>query len=148
MSAFMCSCCHIMQVVNLLADFDQWCGCVGEDTEDKRTRLGRRLQQMNKNSIRARYGETPDVQLFRYFTPYVRRNNMSRIAQAKLLYSLRYQCSEGRVPETKLYKDVSRACDLIDNWFIRGETQRTPQGGVVRLSLRDLPEWSNAEWSI
>lgn len=148
MSAFMCSNAHIMQVVALLGDFDQWVGFRGPDSYDKRTRLGRKLVAMNKAAIWQRYGESVETQPFKWCQSYVVRNNMGRVAQAKLLHCLLYQCAEGDVPKWALYKRLEMARCIIDHWFMRDETTTDQYGVRVPLLLSDHPEWAEAQWSI
>lgn len=69
--------------------------------------VGRKLLEMNAEALRQRYDDDNDTSY--KHTPV----EISLMQMCKTLHCFRYQCSEGDVPETQLYKDVM----TIEEWF-------------------------------
>ena len=79
------------------------------------TKLGQALWSMNVKAVDQRYEEKNPVNLYRYQVVPAHRMQVYKSLQGYL-----YQCAEGNVPESPLYKDVERmlhhiASDIISN---------------------------------
>ena len=73
--------------------------------------LGRDLYAMNQKAVYYRYDETEDVPEFRYQLREYNRGEM-----LKAMHGLRYQCSEGDVPETwPLYKQLTESIHALEH---------------------------------
>jgi hypothetical protein len=87
--------------------------------------LGRDLYALNQRAVEARYGEEDPFPEFR-ITPC----KPSKIQQLKSLHCLRYQCSEGDIPETSLlYARIEKRIHELESEIIH-----------------DLPEYDAAIW--
>lgn len=90
--------------------------------------LGRKLFAMNQRAVQARYGVRKDgydaVPEYRYVSVIP-----DRYAALKALCSLKYQCSEGDVPEEPLYKELSEAVSEL----------------ALKIAM-SAPEYERAAW--
>jgi len=83
------------------------------------------LFEMNCEALRQRYGDT-EFPLFNYQLAHA----PSLIEAYKSLQCFLYQCSEGNVPETKLFKFMEEFSH-----------------GLAKDIISNLPEYEEAEWS-
>lgn len=84
------------------------------------TDIGRQLYRLNYDAIHARYPDTVDhpenvpgvpVEVDGYrWSP---RTHYTKCAMYKALRCLKYQCSEGDVPEEPLYEKLVQAIDVL-----------------------------------
>ncbi len=65
--------------------------------------LGQKLWNMNCKAVDQRYDESNPVELYRH-----RYELCDKMQAYKSMRCLLYQCAEGNVPETALYKDLER----------------------------------------
>lgn len=79
---------------------------------------------MNKKAVDVRYSENNIISKLRYRTV-----SSSDIQVLKSMECLRYQASEGDVPETRCFKFLSELIDVLRNWIIS-----------------NLPEYEEAKW--
>lgn len=87
--------------------------------------LGRRLHAMNAHAVEARYREPCDA-----ITDYqYRSKNYSKCEMLKAMNCLRYQCTEGNIPETALYDELCRAIEKLNAAIVDS-----------------LPEYESAPW--
>ena len=101
--------------------------------QDQLELLGRQLFDMNSTAVEARYGEsddgfsdTPDYS----WTPLrLYEGKAALCAMFKAVQCLRYQCSEGDVPNYPLYKRLN---DLLET--------------LSYEIICRLPEYNKAEW--
>jgi hypothetical protein len=108
--------------------------CPETDPDAMRTWLGRRLYVMNRRAIRERYGETVSLEPYTFTAP----EGATPEACAKALHCLRYQCTEGNVPGSKLYKQMERLLDDLDAKLLARHPGYT--------SLLETPEAEAAPW--
>jgi len=87
--------------------------------------IGLALLAMNVRAVNERYRETNPVPAYRY----VCRGPVTDIQALKSLQCLRYQCSEGSVPESKLYTLIN---DIISD--------------LAQHIVSFLPQYEAAEW--
>lgn len=87
--------------------------------------LGEKLFEMNVNAVNQRYGDNEKPNPFKFKEPF----NSPLVWSLKAMQSLRYQCSEGNVPELPLYHLLDSAC-----------------GSLAEKICRQLPEYENADW--
>lgn len=88
-------------------------------------KLGQNLWTMNVKAVDQRYRENNPVSLYRYeYRP------ADNIQVFKSLRGYLYQCTEGDVPESPLYKDLDRLADTI-----------------AREIVINLPAYERAEWA-
>jgi hypothetical protein len=88
-------------------------------------KLGQVLWVMNIGAVNQRYKEKNPISL--YYYEYYPTNI---IQTYKSLQCYLYQCAEGNVLKTSLYKDLDKlSCDIADK------------------IISDLPEYKNAEWA-
>jgi len=89
-----------------------------------------RLIQLNQAALKQRYGEdTTDGDIAKSYQ--FRINYFVSIYQGlKSLRCFLYQCSEGNIPETKIFKTLDRISDMVA-WDI----------------VDNIKEYDNAEWS-
>lgn len=93
-------------------------------------RLAIDLYQMNRDAVKQRYDEPED-------SDYIKipdclnwdGEKLNKYQCLKSMRCLRYQCSEGNVPETKLYKMLDKLIEVWTNYIID-----------------DIPEYNKAEW--
>ena len=85
------------------------------------------MEAMNDQALNERYGDEPGTNVSTY------PNNVSKPANMPALYkSLQcylYQCCEGKVPETELYKTLENICNTF-----------------AKAIIQDLPEYETAVW--
>ena len=89
--------------------------------------LGSDLWRMNQDAIMARYGDDDGARLEYDYTPTA--PNIYR--RLKAMHCLKYQCSEGRVPETADYKLLSEVIDSLESEIITS-----------------IPEYKSEPWDI
>ncbi len=87
--------------------------------------IGQRLWKMNVQAVERRYEERNPVRLYKF-----QLRPCSQVQAIKSLACLLYQCSEGNVPETPLYKEFEGFQNHLAGDFVRS-----------------LPEWDQAEWA-
>jgi hypothetical protein len=93
-------------------------------------KLGMAMFQLNISGVEARYGKGEAV-TFRRMDYHFRQTLPVSLAQVlKSLQCWLYQCCEGRVPETKLYKLFDRDIRMY----------------LMSKIISDLPEYQRAEW--
>ncbi len=82
----------------------------GDSTLSQGTILGRKLYAMNHRALRQRYGESGSTRHEKRDTAgYVYSDpRVAPVVCLKAMHCLSYQCSEGNVPDSKLYKDLER----------------------------------------
>ncbi len=88
--------------------------------------LGNRLLAMNARAVASRYRDAHEVFVdkFRYLPLFP-----SKMVQLKAIDCLIYQCTEGKVPEEQLYKELESA-----------------QHALMRDIVTHLPEYDAAPW--
>lgn len=99
-------------------------GLVLEELEDL-DRLVNSLNRLNREAVNDRYKEQEAVQLFKYNASFAKD-----IQVLKSLQCLHYQCSEGDVVKTLLYKFLEELEQIIKSKIID-----------------ELPEYKAASWS-
>ena len=99
-------------------------------TEADFDKLAIQLFKMNQDAIRQRYNE-PENSDYSAIPEYVDWNTgtINKYQCLKSMQCLRYQCPEGDVPKTKLFKFLE---DLISAW--------------MDYIISGLPEYDNASW--
>jgi len=108
------------------------------------TDLGRRLFEMNREAVRQRYGDADDVPVFT-FDPHRRPTT----AQMKgSVQCLGYQCSEGNVPATDVFKaleaaeaEIVRQINVDGEWGVMSDADIPVSPDAALLSAAD-PELS------
>ena len=90
-------------------------------------KLARDMRALNESAVMDRYGEKDTVPAFKY----VQSNPTSPIQTLKSLRCWLYQCREGDVPESKLYK------------FFTEDFEKY----LLERIVSDLPEYEKAEWA-
>lgn len=135
MSAFIVSDATMNFVVNTIQDFDGLrSSCFapflihGEVDCDK---LGNKLFQLNNDAVSQRYDDHDDnvVDLFHHRSILPASGRAEKCQRLKAVQCLVYQCSEGDVPETPLFK----ALDSLSDWL---------QYDIIS----SLPEYRVAKW--
>jgi hypothetical protein len=86
--------------------------------------LGAELFKLNASAVAQRYNEPEEETEFKF-----EWQDCNKFQALKSLQCLIYQCSEGNVPETKLYK-ILRECE----------------SAMKNLIIDDLPEYEAAKW--
>jgi len=87
-------------------------------------KLGQKLLVMNNKAVDARYNENNPIELYNYsHTP------ASKIQVYKSMQCFLYQCTEGDIPKSKLYKELE---ELI--------------GDLAADIVYNLPEYGKAQW--
>jgi hypothetical protein len=97
--------------------------------QDVGTHLGIKLYRLNAEAVRQRYDQSEPVPLFRSTQVEAPRTRKEWIACFKALQCLSYQCSEGDVPDTPLYRELE-----------------TVRYGLAARIIADLPEYQAAKW--
>lgn len=90
--------------------------------------IGQALHKMNCEAVKARYGSYKDMISEEYKSE--PDFNASMVQIYKDIQCLSYQCAEGDIPESKLYK-----------WL------ETLENTVAYNIIQELPEYENASWS-
>jgi hypothetical protein len=93
------------------------------------TAIGRKLFALNRRALRERYGaKASGIVLPRYtFTPPAGKISLAQ--SYKCAACLQYQCAEGNVPESRLYRELDRAL-----------------GHIAAAIVEASPEYDRAEW--
>ncbi len=149
MSAFIVTKTHIDHVVAAIMEIAVAIGSVTEE-EDKhggfRDRLGQWLTNMNAKAVDCRYNEKNAVPLYRntYMGPYNTRAEL--VKRYKAIQCLAYQCAEGNVPETPLYKQLIAAENTVASMIIPGhpDLQYFDASDIIGR----MPEYKAAPWGI
>ena len=109
---------------------DTWNGQIfmGIDTQtdEGKSQIGKLLWNANHRAVNQRYGENNRAGPYR-FTYRVKNN--SPVQLCKAVCCLRYQMSEGNVPDSKIYKELSKQIEI-------------QQSAIVSA----LPEYAAADW--
>ena len=87
-------------------------------------RLGTALFEMNDEALFARYNFEPINEAFEY-----KPTKVSLCSSLKAMECLRYQCSEGSIPQSELYQGLGKAI-----------------GDLASVIVNELPEYKKAEW--
>ena len=139
MSAFIVEDKIINRIVNILVyetrrgDFShtlqEGLSKLGYDLTDHASaeKLAKDMFELNVNAVNQRYGEKEQTPKFTY----IPGNFTSTIQAFKSLHCWIYQCTEGDVPNSNLYKFFA---EIFDNY-------------LARKIVFDLPEYDAAEWS-
>ena len=95
------------------------CG-IEVDSEDNAAKLGADMLRLNCQAVDARYGEGEsksfrDDLTYRFAHPY---GPVTAVQAYKSLTCWLYQCSEGDVPETELYKSMERVSDALAHHIV------------------------------
>ena len=98
---------------------------VGLYQSESETLIGRAFLELNQEAVRQRYGAIDAIP--RYEFP--RGVSCSLIQSFKSAQCLRYQCSEGNVPETELYKQLEALIAVM-----------------AESIVQELPEYDQANW--
>jgi len=102
----------------------------GYNTAEDFDRLAIELYQLNREAVKQRYDEPEESDYIAIPERFNWDNGkLDKYQALKSMQCLRYQCNEGNVPETKLYKMLET---LIQNWMY--------------YILNQIPEYNNAEW--
>ncbi len=96
-------------------------------------KLALELYQMNREAVKQRYNEPknsdyikiPDCEKIDWTS----NGKLDKYQALKSMQCLRYQCSEGNVPKTKLYKFLNQ---IIEYW--------------MDYIINEIPEYKNAGW--
>jgi Asp-tRNA(Asn)/Glu-tRNA(Gln) amidotransferase B subunit len=121
MSAFIVSNKTINRVLGLYA----WVDTTGQfDAQAK----GAELMRMNAEAVNFRYSESYDPPAYS-FRPDNLMSLNAKVQAVKSARCLRYQCCEGDVPESQLYKELSDIVEEAQSMIVAG-----------------LPEYESAEW--
>lgn len=96
--------------------------CVSAFSENKASEdcdeIGRNLFKMNNDAVESRYQDRhPDT----FYDPEKYRYRVmfpDKLNQVKALHCLRYQCSEGDVPECDLYKELESKIREIESRIV------------------------------
>jgi hypothetical protein len=86
--------------------------------------LGQRLWKLNVDAVNCRYEENNPVELYQW-SP----EHCGLIQTLKSLQCLIYQCAEGNIPDTNLYKDLERL-----------------EKSIMSKIIDALPEYNAAQW--
>lgn len=149
MSAFLVTKKHIDYVVAAIMEIGVATGSVTEE-EDKhggfRDRLGQWLVDMNIRAVDYRYSEKNAVPLYRntYIGP--SKTMAELVLRYKAIECLAYQCAEGDIPETPLYKQLIAAENTVASMIIPGhpDLQYFDASDIIGR----MPEYKAAPWHI
>jgi hypothetical protein len=95
--------------------------------KDAGTKIGRKLFLMNRRALSARYGCGEHLRLREFvFEEWADANP---VEQFKAMCCLLYQCSEGKVSDSRLYDELNHAA-----------------GKLAQAIVQDLPEYDKASW--
>ena len=102
----------------------------GYITAEDFDRLAMELFRMNREAVKQRY-EEPDDSDYIKIPKSVNwdEGKLDQYQTLKSMHCLRYQCTEGDVPETKLYKFLD---EIIDQW--------------ADFIIEQIPEYQEARW--
>ena len=99
------------------------------DTKEQQTRLAVRMFVLNKMGVESRYGRGQAKEFRPLDFKYRATMPPTAIQAHKALSCFLYQCSEGNVPETKLFKALEHVKAAIANSIVS-----------------NLPAYENAKW--
>lgn len=149
MSAFLVTRTHIDHVVAAIMEIAVESGYVTEQ-EDKegrfRDKLGQWLVDMNIRAVDYRYSEKNAVPLYRntYIGPH---ETVAELVQRyKAIRCLAYQCAEGDVPETPLYRQLEAAGNTVARMILGSRSNGDPDADAE--AIRRMPEYEDAPWGI
>ena len=91
---------------------------------DSLSKLGTALFEMNDEALSVRYDAEPICETFEY-----RPASVNLCSSLKAMECLSYQCSEGKVPETDLFRGLEKVI-----------------GDLASVIVHELPEYKKAEW--
>ena len=86
--------------------------------------VGQKLFEMNAKAVAQRYKEELQSVWFEESDKPV-----SKMSAVKALHCLRYQCSDGDIPQTALFQKLSRAIEILSEDIVC-----------------NLPEWNKEPW--
>lgn len=92
--------------------------------------LADRLFEMNQKALLQRYDDKPDSDYVKIPKFEINDKPVSDLQLLKSLQCLSYQCCEGNVPKTKLYKWVETIIESLKSYIIS-----------------KMPEYDKAKWS-
>ena len=114
--------------------------------DSRATEFGAQLIAMNANALGQRYdlpqSEIDDYALFAKEYVFEERKD-SEVQLLKSLDCFLYQCSEGDVPETDLYKELDKLSTTVTEALSKGR-QRIQFGKYYP----HVPGWDEAVWDI
>lgn len=115
-----------------------------EEDETNENELGKKLIQLNVKALCSRYKDDSNKELMKHYDQVIKKYSYNYIMpNCKAQYSenkyqmiksvdcFLYQCSEGNIPKTKLYKKVQKKLDNFKNWM-----------------LDIQPEYEKAKWDL
>ena len=91
--------------------------------------FGKSLMRMNCEAVSQRYNEDPNQTVIDGYK--FKSEGCTAVQAAKSLSCFMYQCCEGNVPESKLYKKMKEL-----------------QGVLAQFALNECAEYDQAEWSV
>ena len=138
MSAFMVNTKVMSKIVTaILLNFDTFDGdstcrakllAVPTDAQKEAGKnIGKKLLLLNRRALRARYGCGEHLRLPEFV--FEKWADAAPVEQFKAMCCLLYQCSEGKVPNGRLYDELNRAA-----------------GELAQRIVQDLPEYDKASW--
>ena len=89
------------------------------------SKLGTALYEMNDEALSVRYNAEPMFVVAFEYKPI----NVNLCSSLKAMECLSYQCSEGKVPETDLFRGLDKV-----------------KGDLASVIVNELPEYKQAEW--
>jgi hypothetical protein len=134
MSAFIVEDSTINKVVTFLgtdSDIGYTCRRLGMQvfTDEGRRDLAQRLFNMNCEAVDYRYGKGESEKFRPLDFKYREENSIKKLWVYKALNCLMYQCSEGKVPDSPLYKQMEEI-----------------QSAIAHSIVCALPEYERATW--
>ncbi len=149
MSAFIVTKTHIDHVVAAIMEIAVENGFVTE-TEDKegwfRNRLGQWLVDMNIRAVDCRYGEHNPVPIYRNTYIGKHKTIAELVQRYKAIRCLAYQCCEGNVPETPLYRQLEAAGNTVARMILGSRSNGDPEADAAAIDR--MPEYEDAPWGI
>lgn len=100
---------------------------IKEDYPKEKQKLGKKLMKMNCEAYSQRYGEPLAKKVIRAYE--YKPTRTSLFQTYKTMQCFHYQCCEGNVPTTKLYKQIAKELEKLANEIID-----------------ELPEYKSAKW--
>ena len=91
------------------------------------TKIGRKLFLMNREALRAKYGNGEHLRLPEFV--FEKWADATPIEQFAAMRCLLYQCCEGKVPDSRQYQALNGAA-----------------GELAQRIVQDLPEYDKASW--
>jgi hypothetical protein len=134
MSAFLVSNETMQRAVEAIFVAEAGYGDVVEVNPKAATELGQQLFEINQAALAARYGDNDEPPKFvgKGFTARIKAGpaQVLNVQRLKSLQCLTYQCAEGDVPETALFKRAEAA-----------------EGKLAQKIVAQTPEYEKAAWS-